>query len=150
MMRLATVVAIFAAVSGAAHAAPIRYVPAAPGQPFSTGVRVGDTYYLSGDIGALPNGTLPPGGFAVQARQAMENIGAKLSAQGLTYDNVFKCTVMLSNMANWAEFNAVYTPYFKPDRLPARSAMAVNGLAFSAQLELECWAQFPASAETSN
>ena len=109
--------------------------------PFSQAVRVGDIFYLSGALGNVP-GTLElvPGGMQAEARQTMENIGAVLKENGLSFDNVFKCTVMLADMAKWAEFNQVYLGYFRPDRLPARSAFGANGLALGAQVEVECWA----------
>jgi 2-iminobutanoate/2-iminopropanoate deaminase len=65
----------------------------------------------------------------------------KLAGAGL--DDVFKCTVMLADMSQWARFNAVYVTYFKPDRLPARSAFGASGLAFGAGVELECMAYMP-------
>jgi 2-iminobutanoate/2-iminopropanoate deaminase len=83
---------------------------------------------------------LAPGGMEAEARQTMENIGTVLNANGLSFDNVFKCTVMLADMSKWDAFNKVYVAYFKPDRLPARSAFGANGLALGAQVELECWA----------
>ena len=109
--------------------------------PFSQAVRVGDILYLSGALGNVP-GTLElvPGGMQAEARQTMENIGAVLKENGLSFDNVFKCTVMLADMAKWAEFNQAYLGYFRPDRLPARSAFGANGLALGAQVEVECWA----------
>ena len=69
----------------------------------------------------------------------MENIGEVLKASGLTFD-VFKCTAMLADMSKWRDFNKVYVTYFKPERLPARSALGANGLALGTQIELECWA----------
>jgi enamine deaminase RidA (YjgF/YER057c/UK114 family) len=42
-----------------------------------------------------------------------------------------------------SNFNKIYVTYFKPDRLPARSALGANGLALGAQVELECWAFAP-------
>jgi len=47
---------------------------------------------------------------------------------------------MLADIAQWAEFNKVYLEYFKPDRLPARSAFGTRGLALGAAVEMECWA----------
>ncbi len=113
----------------------------AVGLPFSQAVRVGDVLYLSGALGSRP-GTLElvPGGMEAEARQTMENIGAVLKENDLTFADVFKCTVMLADMSKWAEFNKVYVSYFDPDRLPARSAFGANGLALGAQVELECWA----------
>jgi 2-iminobutanoate/2-iminopropanoate deaminase len=109
--------------------------------PFSQAVRVGDVLYLSGALGNVP-GTrqVVAGGIEAETRQTMENIAAVLKANGLSFDDVFKCTVMLADMAKWEDFNKVYVTYFKPDRLPARSAFGASGLALGAQVELECMA----------
>lgn len=114
--------------------------------PFSDAVRVGDILYLSGQIGIVPQeGRLAPGGMAEEARQTLDNIGEILRTNGLGFDDVFKCTVMLTDMSRWAEFNQVYAGYFNPERLPARSALGVNALALGAQTEIECLARFPGS-----
>ena len=107
--------------------------------PFSDAVRVGDTLYLSGEIGRKPDGTLPAG-IDAQARQTMDNIGAKLKAQGLGWGDVVKCTVMLDNMADWPAFNRVYVTYFTDGKFPARSAFGTDGLALGALVEVECLA----------
>jgi len=109
--------------------------------PFSQAVRVGDVLYMSGAIGLLP-GTreLVPGGIEPETKQVMDNIEEVLEANGLNFDDVFKCTVMLAHMFNWGAFNKIYVTYFKPERLPARSAFGANGLALDAEVELECWA----------
>jgi len=108
------------------------------GLPFSDAVRVGDVLYLSGQMGVTP-GTkqLVPGGMAAEARQAMENIGLVLRQNGLDFDAVFKATIMLADMSEWDAFNAVYLDYFKPDRLPARSAFGASGLAMGGKVEIE-------------
>jgi reactive intermediate/imine deaminase len=109
--------------------------------PFSAAVRVGDVLYLSGCLGNVPGKLeLVPGGMEAEARQTMENIGAVLKENGLTFDDVFKCTVMMADMKKWADFNKVYVTYFKPDRLPARSAFGASALAIGAQVEVECMA----------
>jgi reactive intermediate/imine deaminase len=109
--------------------------------PFSQAVRVGDVLYMSGAIGVLPGKTsLAPGGIEPETKQMMENIKQVLNANGLTFDDVFKCTVMLAHMFNWGAFNKIYVTYFKPGHLPARSAFGANGLALDAEVELECWA----------
>ena len=111
------------------------------GLPFSDAVRVGDVLYLSGQMGVAP-GTkdLVAGGMAAEARQAMDNIGRALAKHGLTYDAVFKATVMLADMSEWDAFNAIYLGYFKPDRLPSRSAFGASGLALGGRVEVEVWA----------
>lgn len=105
--------------------------------PFSAAVQVGDVLYLSGQIGALADGSLPDG-IEAQARQAMANLGAVLAEAGLGFGDVFHCLVMLADMDEWQAFNRVYLEHFDPERLPARSAFAAAGLALGARVEIEC------------
>jgi len=107
--------------------------------PFSEAVRVGDTLYLSGQLGRGPDGKLPEG-IEAQTKQTLDNIGATLKLAGLGYADVFHCTAMLSDMANWPAFNKVYVSYFPEGKRPARSAFGANGLALGALIELECQA----------
>ena len=105
--------------------------------PFSDAVRVGDTLYLSGQVGLRPDGKLPDG-IDAQARQTMDNIGGVLKAQGFGWGDVVKCTVMLDNIADWPAFNKVYVTHFPDGQFPARSAFGADGLALGALLEVEC------------
>jgi 2-iminobutanoate/2-iminopropanoate deaminase len=109
------------------------------GLPFSEAVRVGSLLFLSGKLGTDASGQLVPGGIAAETRQTMENIKAALERYGSSFDQVVKVTVMLTDMAEWAEMNSVYVAYFKR-HLPARSALGVNGLARGARVEIECTA----------
>lgn len=120
----------------------VEYLNRGGGQgfPFSEAVRVGDWLILSGRIGTDSSGKLVPGGIEAETRQTMESIGAVLKANGASFDNVVKCTVMLTDMKEWPAMNTIYRTYFKPDRMPARSALGVNGLALGARVEIECWA----------
>jgi len=107
--------------------------------PFSDAVRVGDVLYLSGQLGIGADGKLPAG-IEAQTRQTLDNIGAVLKRAGLGYSDVFHCTAMLSDMANWPAMNKVYVSYFPEGKRPARSAFGTNGLALGALIELECQA----------
>jgi reactive intermediate/imine deaminase len=109
--------------------------------PFSAAVQVGDVLYLSGQIGALPDGSLPDG-IEAQARQVMANVGAVLEQAQLGFGDVFHCLVMLADMSEWGAFNRIYLEHFEAGRLPARSAFAAAGLALGARVEIECkaWA----------
>jgi len=107
--------------------------------PFSRAVRVGHVLYLSGAIGRGPDGKVPEG-IEAQAKATMDDIGETLKLAGLGYRDLFHCTVFLSDMKNWADFNKVYMTYFADGPLPARSAVGVNGLALGAMLEIECQA----------
>ncbi len=114
----------------------------APTRPFSPAVRVGNLIFLSGQIGtdgASANSNSPvPGGIEAETRQTLENIKATLTAVGSSMDKVVKCTVMMADMKEWDRMNAIYRTYFKPGRLPARSALGANGLALNARVEIEC------------
>ncbi len=108
------------------------------GMPFSSAVRVGNILYLSGALGVIP-GTreLAEGGIQPETRQTLENIKATLEANGSSLSEVFKCTVFLADIAEWAAMNEVYKTYF-PTNPPARSALGTNGLALGARTEIEC------------
>lgn len=106
--------------------------------PFTEAVEAGGLVFLSGQIGVKPGTlTLVEGGIEAEARQTMDNIGATLKAADLTFADVIKCTVMLSDMADWPAFNAVYVEYFEAP-YPARSAFGANSLALGGSLEVEC------------
>jgi 2-iminobutanoate/2-iminopropanoate deaminase len=108
------------------------------GVPLSEAVRVGNTLYLSGQIGVQPGSLkLVPGGLKDEARQTMSNIRTTLEAHGYSMNDVVKCTVMLADMSKWGEFNAIYTTFFT-GQFPARSALGTTGLALGAQVEVEC------------
>lgn len=107
------------------------------GRPFSPAVRVGNTLYLSGQIGVDQSGSLVPGGIQAETRQTMENIKATLEQFGSSLDHVVKATVMLADIAEWGAMNQVYVPFFS-GHLPARSALGCSGLAMGARVEIEC------------
>ncbi|MEQ9415152.1 MAG: Rid family hydrolase, partial [Cyclobacteriaceae bacterium] len=56
---------------------------------------------------------------------------------GASLNDIVKCTIMLADINEWADFNAEYVKYF-PGNKPARSAFATNGLALNARVEIEC------------
>jgi reactive intermediate/imine deaminase len=106
--------------------------------PFSEAVRVGNTLYLSGQIGVVPGSLkLVTGGMQAEAKQTMHNIKTSVEASGYKMSDIVKCTVMLADMSEWAAFNEVYKTFFS-GRYPARSAFGANGLALGARVEVEC------------
>jgi reactive intermediate/imine deaminase len=146
-LALALATGVLSMTSTSADAAPARPAvehygrPTLNGQPlpFSDAVRVGDTLYLSGQLGIGADGKLPEG-IEAQTRQALDNIGAILKRAGLGYGDVFHCTAMLADMKLWPDFNKVYVTYFPEGKRPARSAFGASGLALGALVELECQA----------
>lgn len=110
--------------------------PAAVG-PYSQAVEVKGTLYISGQVPLHPDtGKVITGGIAEQTARSLENIGAILEEAGYTYQNVVKCTCLLSDMANFAAMNNVYAKYFSSEQ-PARAAFAVRELPLGVLVEIE-------------
>lgn len=110
--------------------------PDATDRPYSPGVLVGRTLYISGQLG-LPGDGPTPAAMDVQARQAMEGVGAVLKAAGLGYEHLVKCHVYLADMEDYAAMNAAYGSYFK-DRVPARTTVQAAALPSKAGVEIGC------------
>jgi reactive intermediate/imine deaminase len=126
-------------------AAPHRQVRGPqPSVPFlSSAVQTGRLLFLSGQLGIDPDtGELAPGGAAAEAGQALARIDRLLTGEGLSRRDVVKCTVFLTDIADYGAVNEVYSAYFG-DSPPARSAMAVSALARGARVEIECIAAMP-------
>jgi len=122
---------------GASGNMPEFVVPNSPSSPFSGVVRVGNTLYVSGQIGTDSTGRLPAGGIGPETTEAMKHISNLLVRAGSSLDHVAKCTVMLSDMSQWNAMNAAYMAFF-PTRRPARSSFGATALAQGAHVEIEC------------
>ena len=83
------------------------------------------------------------GDVAIQTRQALDNIGAVLSAMGLTFDHVVKTTVFVKDLDDFATVNEIYGSVFSHDA-PARSCVEVSRLPKRGLVEIECIAAYPA------
>jgi len=104
--------------------------------PYSQAVQYGHTVYLAGQLPLDLSGTLVGAGDIVaQTHQIMKNLGAVLAAAGLTFDDVLMATVYITDLANFATFNAEYAKYFTADP-PARATVQVPALAKNAMLEV--------------
>ena len=111
--------------------------PAAIG-PYSQGILAGNTVYVSGQLPIVPaTGELLRGSIANQTRQALGNIRAILAEAGCTLADVVKTTVLLRDIADFAEMNAAYAEFF-PENAPARACFQVAALPKGAALEIEC------------
>lgn len=122
-----------------------KSVPTGPGLeptslPFSKVVEANGFVFLAGQIGDAPglNGPVP-GGIEAEARAMLENVGRLLRAVGLDYRDVVKCTVYITDFADFAAMNAVYREYF-PTEMPTRATVAVTALALGAKVEIEVMA----------
>ena len=115
--------------------------PAALG-PYNHAVRVGDLLFCAGQIPLNPaDGNLVIGDIKVQTERVLENVKAILDDQGLTFANVVKSTVFLTDLTNFASMNEVYAKYFT-ENFPARSTIQVAGLPKGTTVEIEVIAHY--------
>ena len=111
-----------------------NHAPGAIG-PYSQGYEVNGFVYTSGQIPVDPADGSIPEGITAQADRSCRNVGAILAAAGVGYENVFKTTCFLADMADFAAFNEVYAKYFVSK--PARSCVAVKDLPKGVLCEIE-------------
>jgi 2-iminobutanoate/2-iminopropanoate deaminase len=103
-------------------------VPAAIG-PYTPVTIIGTTVYISGQIAINPvTGNIEADDIVGQTHQTMKNLKAALDGAGITFSDVAKTTVYLSDMSYFSEFNNVYAQYFEKDKYPARVCIAVKSL----------------------
>ncbi len=115
--------------------------PAAVG-PYNHAVRVGDLLFCAGQIPIEPaTGNLITGDIKAQTERVLENVKAILDDQQLTFANVVKSTVFLTDLANFAGMNEIYAKYFTGE-FPARSTIQVAALPKGANVEIEVIAHF--------
>ena len=106
-----------------------------PVGPYSPVLRAGDWVYTAGQLG-LVDGALVEGGVDAQVRQIFVNAKALLERAGASLFDVVKCTVFLTDMANFATMNAAYTESFAGHR-PTRSTVGNVTMALGALVEIE-------------
>lgn len=110
--------------------------PAAIG-PYSHAIAAGDFLFTSGQIPLDPaTGKLAGDTIEVQAEQVLKNLEAVLAAHGMTFANVVKTTVFLTDLADFATVNAIYATRFSNEP-PARSCIQVAGLPGGSKIEIE-------------
>lgn len=112
-----------------------KNAPAAIG-PYSQGVKVNNMIYTSGQLPIDVNTGEMPDTIEEQTRKSLENVKAILEEAGSDMSKVFKTTVFLSDMNNFAKMNEVYKEFFT-ESYPGRSAVEVARLPKDALVEIE-------------
>ncbi len=95
---------------------------------YSHAVKVGNTIYVSGQIGCDIDGKVVPGGFQAQAERAFENLRLVLAAAGATFRDVVKVNTYVRNMDDRAALNTFRQRYFSPP-YPASTLVEISSLA---------------------
>lgn len=119
-----------------------KSVPSTPSAPKAMGpysfvTEAAGLVFLSGQVALDPvTGERRPDDVEIQARQVMDNIGAILADLGLSYEDIAKTTIFLSDMADYPKVNEVYGSYFGSEP-PARSAIQAGALPGGFLVEIE-------------
>ena len=101
----------------------------APIGPYNQAVLSGNTLYTSGQIAINPKtGKLVLDNIQAETRQVMENLKEVLLAADMTFENVIKTSIFISDMHNFSEINTVYGEYFNNETAPARETVEVANL----------------------
>lgn len=109
--------------------------PAAIGT-YSQAVKVGNTVYMSGQIGLDPATMTMADGIDTQIARVFDNLKAVAAAAGATLDNAVKVNVFLTDLGNFAKVNEAMTRYFNQP-FPARAAVGVAALPRGALVEVD-------------
>lgn len=101
----------------------------APIGPYNQAVLVGNMLYTSGQIAINPaTGLLVLEDIQTETKLVMENLKAILTEAGMTFENVVKTSIFISDMHNFAKINEVYAAYFNEATAPARETVEVSNL----------------------
>ena len=105
--------------------------------PYNQAVKIGKILYVSGQIPLIPGKMeLVNGNLEKETIQVMKNLEAVLLKANMTFDNVVKTTIFLSDMDNFEIINKIYGKYFDPENAPARETVEVSNLPKYVRLEI--------------
>jgi len=108
----------------------------APIGPYSQAVVAGNLLFISGQIPIDPaTGSVVSGDIIAETHQVMHNLRAILTEAGISFNQVVKTTILLSDMGMFADVNTVYGKYFTGN-FPARETYAVKGLPKNVNVEI--------------
>ena len=109
----------------------------APIGPYNQAVLSGNTLYISGQVAFNPKTmVLVMDDIKTETKQVMENLKAILETANMTFENVVKTSIFLSDMNNFVMVNEVYGQYFKSETAPARETVQVARLPKDVNVEI--------------
>lgn len=108
----------------------------APIGPYNQAVQIGNFLFVSGQIPLdATTGTIVTSGIRDETKLVMENLSAILTSAGMSFENVIKSTIFITDMQQFSEINSVYDKYFTTD-FPARETVQVAGLPKGVNVEI--------------
>jgi 2-iminobutanoate/2-iminopropanoate deaminase len=109
----------------------------APIGPYNQAILIGNTLYTSGQIALNPiSMKLVLDDIETETFQVMQNLKAVLDAAGMSFDNVVKSTIFITNMNDFTKINTVYGKFFDENSAPARETVQVAGLPKGVNVEI--------------
>jgi len=109
----------------------------APIGPYNQAVLVGNTLYTSGQIALNPvTMVLVLETIEIETTQVMENMKAVLEAANMTFADVVKASIFISDMNDFAKINTIYGSYFDEKTAPARETVQVAKLPRNVNVEI--------------
>ena len=129
---------VLAAVGLSQRSSDIRYINL-PGRtdnlPWSNAVLAGDTLYLSGKIGIVPDTREVPPEIQQEVKIILDSMKERLEVVGMTMDDLVWVQVLCPDISLYDEFNSIYRTYFK-DHFPARAFLGSGSLLRGAHFEV--------------
>ena len=105
--------------------------------PYSQAVLFGNTLFTSGQVALNPaTMELVLDDIESETRQVMENLKAVLEAAEMTFENVVKASIFISDMNNFSRINSIYATYFDESTAPARETVQVSVLPRNVNIEI--------------
>lgn len=115
-----------------------NHAPLAVG-PYSQAIKAGNFVFCSGQIGLDPKtNLLVTGGIEKETKQTLINLSIVLTAAKLSFRDVVKTEIFITNIKNFAKVNAVYATFFISNLKPARQTIGVASLPKGANIEISC------------
>ena len=109
----------------------------APIGPYNQAIQYGDMLFISGQIPLHPaTGQLVMDNIQAETTQVMENLKAILAEAGMSFSNVVKTTIFLTDMGQFAQVNEIYGKYFDNDTAPARETVQIGALPKGVNVEI--------------
>lgn len=136
--RKLTIVAVGFVFSAAAISAdaPRKYIPEKPSTaPFSQGVVVGNTLYVSGSLGLDPKTGQAPADAKVEIKLVMDAVKQIVESAGYKMDDIVSVQIFCTDLSLYDSFNEIYRTYFQ-GRLPARAFLGADKLLRGAHFEV--------------
>jgi 2-iminobutanoate/2-iminopropanoate deaminase len=114
------------------------------GAPYNQAIAAGGFVFCAGQVPLDPDsGTIVEGDIAIQTERVLRSLSAVLGGAGCSLDDVVKTTVFMTDLAEFADMNAIYAAHFT-NQPPARSTVQVAALPAGARVEIEAVALLPA------